>query len=127
VWWPTRFTRGNFIDAFVHALLADCLRQNVLVAPRSPPNLRATCDYRPPPERRVRGGVRESATFRTSRSCCAWSLVGPGWLVGVGRVFERVIDAADGLKVISCNGVSVDNLPIEALKRRGIRVMRAEG
>ncbi|MFB2552446.1 phosphoglycerate dehydrogenase [Ensifer soli] len=50
-----------------------------------------------------------------------------GWLAGVEPVSPRVVEAADGLKVISRNGVGIDNLPADALARRGVRVMIAEG
>jgi D-3-phosphoglycerate dehydrogenase len=50
-----------------------------------------------------------------------------GWLAGVEVVSLRVIEAADRLRAISRNGVGVDNLPTGELKRRGIRVLTAEG
>jgi D-3-phosphoglycerate dehydrogenase len=50
-----------------------------------------------------------------------------GWLAGVEPVSVKVVDAADRLRVVSRNGVGVDNLPLTELERRGIRVMRAEG
>jgi D-3-phosphoglycerate dehydrogenase / 2-oxoglutarate reductase len=50
-----------------------------------------------------------------------------GWLAGVEPVSEAVIAAADRLRVISRNGVGVDNLPMPTLARRGIAVRRAEG
>lgn len=50
-----------------------------------------------------------------------------GWLAGVEPVTPRIIAAADKLKVISRNGVGVDNLPVETLKERGVQVMIAEG
>ncbi len=50
-----------------------------------------------------------------------------GWLAGVEKVTPAVIDAADALKVISRNGVGVDNLPLERVKERGIKVVVAEG
>jgi D-3-phosphoglycerate dehydrogenase len=50
-----------------------------------------------------------------------------GWLAGVEPVSEAVIAAADSLKVISRNGIGVDNLPMPALARRGIAVRTAEG
>ena len=48
-----------------------------------------------------------------------------GWVAGVEPVSERVIDAADQLKAISRNGTGIDNLPLEALKRRRIRLVCA--
>lgn len=50
-----------------------------------------------------------------------------GWLAGVERVSEAVIDAAEHLRVISRNGTGIDNLPLSALERRQIRLYRAEG
>jgi D-3-phosphoglycerate dehydrogenase / 2-oxoglutarate reductase len=48
-----------------------------------------------------------------------------GWLAGVEPVSEAVIAAAPYLRVISRNGVGIDNLPIELLEQRGIAVRRA--
>lgn len=50
-----------------------------------------------------------------------------GWLAGVEPVSEAVIAAATELRVISRNGTGVDNLPLDALKQRGIELRRAEG
>ena len=50
-----------------------------------------------------------------------------GWLAGVEPVTRRIIDAAGDLKVISRNGVGVDNLPVDVLAERGVKVMIAEG
>ena len=50
-----------------------------------------------------------------------------GWLAGVEPVSPAVIGAADELRVISRNGVGVDNLPLELLRERGIAVAVAEG
>lgn len=50
-----------------------------------------------------------------------------GWLVGVEPVSERVVAAATRLRVVSRNGVGVDNLPLAALEERGIAVATAEG
>jgi len=50
-----------------------------------------------------------------------------GWLAGVEPVAESVIEAADVLRAISRNGTGVDNLPLDLLARRGIRVLKAEG
>ncbi|PSJ61903.1 phosphoglycerate dehydrogenase [Kumtagia ephedrae] len=50
-----------------------------------------------------------------------------GWLAGVEPVSPRVVAAADRLRAISRNGTGVDNLPLQELERRGIRVLRAEG
>jgi D-3-phosphoglycerate dehydrogenase / 2-oxoglutarate reductase len=50
-----------------------------------------------------------------------------GWLAGVEPVTPKIIAVAEKLKVISRNGVGVDNLPIETLNQRGVQVMIAEG
>lgn len=50
-----------------------------------------------------------------------------GWLAGVEPVSPRVIAQAGQLKVISRNGVGVDNLPVDVLTERGVKVMIAEG
>jgi D-3-phosphoglycerate dehydrogenase len=50
-----------------------------------------------------------------------------GWLAGVEPVTPRIIAVAEKLKVISRNGVGVDNLPIETLSQRGVQIMIAEG
>ncbi|MEQ8655837.1 MAG: phosphoglycerate dehydrogenase [Hyphomicrobiales bacterium] len=50
-----------------------------------------------------------------------------GWLAGVEPVSERVLAAADRLKVISRNGSGVDNLPLQALEQRAITVCRTPG
>lgn len=50
-----------------------------------------------------------------------------GWLAGVEPVSERVLDAADRLRVISRNGTGVDNLPLRAMEDRGIELRRADG
>jgi D-3-phosphoglycerate dehydrogenase len=49
-----------------------------------------------------------------------------GWLAGVEPISERVLQAATGLKAISRNGTGVDNIPLEAAQRLGIKVLRAE-
>ncbi|WP_411034029.1 phosphoglycerate dehydrogenase [Shinella sp. BYT-45] len=50
-----------------------------------------------------------------------------GWLAGVEPVTPRVVEAAGSLKVISRNGVGVDNLPVDMLAQRGVKVVIAEG
>ncbi len=50
-----------------------------------------------------------------------------GWLAGVEPVSERVLEAADRLKVISRNGTGVDNLPLRAMEARAIELRRADG
>jgi D-3-phosphoglycerate dehydrogenase len=50
-----------------------------------------------------------------------------GWLAGVEPISEAVIERANRLRVISRNGVGIDNLPMPALARRGVTVRTAEG
>lgn len=50
-----------------------------------------------------------------------------GWLAGIEPVSDNVIDAAKDLQVISRNGTGVDNLPMDLLKRKGIKVAIASG
>lgn len=50
-----------------------------------------------------------------------------GWLAGVEPVSERVLDAADRLRVISRNGTGIDNLPLRAMEARAIELRRADG
>ena len=50
-----------------------------------------------------------------------------GWLAGVEPVSARVLEGARGLRAISRNGTGSDNLPVDAARRLGIKVLRAEG
>lgn len=50
-----------------------------------------------------------------------------GYLAGVEPVTDRVLDAAVDLRVISRNGTGIDNIDLEAARRRGIAICRAEG
>jgi len=50
-----------------------------------------------------------------------------GWLAGVETISPAVIAAAGDLRVISRNGVGVDNLPLPLLAERGIAVRVAQG
>ncbi len=50
-----------------------------------------------------------------------------GWLAGIEPVSERVLEAADRLRVISRNGTGVDNLPLRAIEARGIALRKAAG
>ncbi len=50
-----------------------------------------------------------------------------GYLAGVETISTRTLEAAGELKVISRNGAGVDNIDLEAARRRNIRVCRAEG
>ena len=50
-----------------------------------------------------------------------------GYLAGVEKVTARVLEAAQGLKVISRNGAGIDNVDLETAKRLGIEVRPAPG
>lgn len=50
-----------------------------------------------------------------------------GWLAGVEPIGPRVLAAAEGLRVISRNGVGVDNIDLPAAEARGVRVEKALG
>ena len=50
-----------------------------------------------------------------------------GWLAGVEPVTRRVLDAATDLRVISRNGVGIDNLPVDILSEKGVKIVIAEG
>jgi D-3-phosphoglycerate dehydrogenase len=50
-----------------------------------------------------------------------------GYLAGVEPVSRRVIEASPELRVISRNGVGVDNVDLDAAKERGVAVERALG
>ncbi len=50
-----------------------------------------------------------------------------GWLAGVEKITEKVLRGARGLKAISRNGTGVDSIDLEACKRLGIAVLRADG
>jgi phosphoglycerate dehydrogenase-like enzyme len=50
-----------------------------------------------------------------------------GWLAGVEKITEKVLREARSLKAISRNGSGVDSIDLEACKRLGIPVLRAEG
>ncbi|MBK8161229.1 MAG: oxidoreductase [Rhodospirillaceae bacterium] len=50
-----------------------------------------------------------------------------GWLAGIEPVSTKVIAAARDLKIISRNGTGIDNLPIETLKARDIKIAVAGG
>jgi D-3-phosphoglycerate dehydrogenase len=50
-----------------------------------------------------------------------------GWLAGVEKITDAVLAKAADLKAISRNGTGVDSIDLEACKRRGIPVLRAEG
>lgn len=50
-----------------------------------------------------------------------------GWLAGVEPVSTKVIEAAADLRAISRNGVGTDNLPLNIIEQRGIKVCTADG
>ena len=50
-----------------------------------------------------------------------------GWVAGVEKISEKVLRDARDLKAISRNGTGVDSIDLEACKRLGIAVLRAEG
>ncbi len=50
-----------------------------------------------------------------------------GYLAGVEPITAEVLDVAKDLRVISRNGVGVDNIDLEAARIRGIAVLRADG
>ena len=50
-----------------------------------------------------------------------------GWLAGIEPVSAKVIEAARDLKIVSRNGTGIDNLPLDALRQRGIAVATAGG
>ena len=50
-----------------------------------------------------------------------------GWLAGVEKISERVLKTARGLKAISRNGTGVDSIDLDACRKLGIPVLRAEG
>jgi len=50
-----------------------------------------------------------------------------GYLAGVEKVSARVLEAAKGLKVIGRNGAGIDNVDLDAARRRGIEVRPAPG
>jgi D-3-phosphoglycerate dehydrogenase len=50
-----------------------------------------------------------------------------GWLAGVEPIPANVLEAAVDLKVISRNGTGIDNIDLQAARRLGIEVKRAEG
>ena len=50
-----------------------------------------------------------------------------GYLAGVETISARVLSAATDLKVISRNGTGVDSVDMDAAKKCGIEVCRAQG
>lgn len=66
---------------------------------------------------------------RTPESNELLELVRPcvGWLAGVERIGRSVLGEARSLRVISRNGVGVDNIDLEAAQQGRVAVMRAPG
>lgn len=102
------------------------MSRRILITPRSltrspPPGLdrltRAGFDLVMPPP----GAMPDEATLLRLVPGCE------GWLAGVEPVSDRVIAAADRLRVIARNGTGVDSLPLPVLTARGIALRRAEG
>lgn len=50
-----------------------------------------------------------------------------GYLAGVEPITDRVLSSAPGLKVISRNGVGIDNIDLDAAERLGIQIRTAGG
>ena len=50
-----------------------------------------------------------------------------GWLAGVEKITEAVLAGAPALKVISRNGTGVDAIDLDACRRRGVAVVKADG
>lgn len=50
-----------------------------------------------------------------------------GYLAGVEKISSKVLDAAKDLKVISRNGVGIDNIDLEAAKKLGITICKTGG
>ena len=50
-----------------------------------------------------------------------------GYLAGVEKVTAKVLEKADKLKVISRNGVGIDNIDIESTNKYNIKVCKAVG
>ena len=50
-----------------------------------------------------------------------------GWLAGVEKIGDDVLASAPDLRVIARNGTGVDAIDLDAARRRGIDVRRAEG
>jgi D-3-phosphoglycerate dehydrogenase len=50
-----------------------------------------------------------------------------GWLAGVERIGRPVLEEARSLRVISRNGVGVDNIDLEAAEQHGVKVLRTPG
>jgi D-3-phosphoglycerate dehydrogenase / 2-oxoglutarate reductase len=98
----------------------------ILITPRS-----LTCDVHPALRRLQDAGYElvfcspgrqpDESELRRLLPGCA------GYLAGVEPVSAGVLEAAPGLRVISRNGVGVDNIDLAAARRLGIAVCKAAG
>jgi len=102
------------------------MAKRILITPRS-----LTAELHPDLERLQRGGFElvfaapgmlpgEEELLALVPGCV-------GWLAGVEPVTPRVVEAAQELKAVSRNGVGVDNLPLDLLASRGVKVLTADG
>lgn len=102
------------------------MNQRILVTPRS-----LTAEPHPDVERMRESGfeiVYSTAGAMPSEQELIDLVPGcVGWLAGVEPVTPKIIEAAENLRVISRNGVGIDNLPLDVLNERGVKVMIAEG
>ena len=67
------------------------------------------------------GKTPDPETLKKNLAGCA------GWLAGVEKITAAVIAAGADLKVISRNGVGVDNIDLGAAAARGVKVVTAPG
>ena len=100
--------------------------QKILVTPRS-----LTKSGHPELDKLIRAGYElvfsspgripdESELINLIKDCS-------GYLAGVEKITRRVLKSAENLKVISRNGVGIDNIDVEAAKEFGIKICVAEG
>ncbi len=102
------------------------MNQRILVTPRS-----LTAEPHPDVERLKENGFEivysTAGVMPTEQELIDLVPGCVGWLAGVEPVTSKIIEAAAHLKVISRNGVGIDNLPLDVLNERGVRIMIAEG
>jgi D-3-phosphoglycerate dehydrogenase len=102
------------------------MNQRILVTPRS-----LTAEPHPEVERLKDEGFEivysSAGAMPTEEELIALVPGCVGWLAGVEPITPRIIDAAEMLKVISRNGVGIDNLPVDSLRERGVEIRIAEG
>ena len=98
----------------------------ILITPRS-----MTRDRPPQLDRLTQAGFELVACSPgrqpTEQELCSLVPGCAGYLAGVERITARVLSCADALKVISRNGVGVDNIELEVAERLGIKVCTALG